>query len=140
MLGFGPIASAPVAAINQTAGAPVSDTTKPVMNSPLSYGNLAFNSFILSVPAATDDTGVVSYAFSTDNGASFTNTGLTRTFNASGKTPSTLYHCQAVAYDAAGLVSDPLLLDVTTGAYVSAAGGANSSRRGSGGGRHRFST
>lgn len=118
----------------------MSDTTKPVMVSPLSYGNLAFNSFILSVPAATDDVGVAGYKFSTDNGGTFTDTGVVRTFTATGKTPSTLYHCQAVAYDAAGNVSDPLLLDVTTSAYVSAAGGANSSRRIGGGGRHRYST
>lgn len=89
-----------------------SDTQAPTAPTGLASSSITTTSLTLNWTAATDNVGVTGYRISRD-GALLTTVTPT-TFQDSGLTPGTAYAYSVVAVDAAGNVSAPATLDVTT--------------------------
>ena len=115
------------AAGNETVGTAVTDTTDaaPSDTTPPTAGTLAGSSitdtgFTLAVTGATDETALDStpYAFSTDNGATYSAWQASNVFAASGLTAQTGYQCVHKVRDAALNVSTGTAITVTTEATV----------------------
>lgn len=96
----------------QVAAGP--DTTAPVMSGAISITNITTSGATLAFQAATDDVGVAGYEYSINGGASYVNSGLSRSFTVSALTASTTYQVRARAYDDAGNRSAPLSASFTT--------------------------
>lgn len=96
----------------QAAAAP--DTTAPVMSGAISITNITTSGAALSFQAATDDVGAAGYEYSINGGASYVNSGLSRSFAVSALAASTTYQVRVRAYDDAGNRSVPLSASFTT--------------------------
>jgi hypothetical protein len=94
-------------------GTPTGDTTGPTMVGPITAAATQ-TSITVSVPAATDASGIGSYAFSIDGGA-LVNTGLTQSRTFSSLAAGTPHTLSAFAYDTLGNVTGaPLTLTAST--------------------------
>ena len=102
-----------------TTDAAAGDTTPPTAGT-LAGSAITDTSFTLTVTGAADETALdaAPYAFSTDNGATWSAYQAAATYNATGLTASTAYTCQHRVRDAAGNVSTGTAITVTTGAPV----------------------
>lgn len=94
------------------------DDIKPQMVGVLSADAISATSFLLNWLSATDDTGVASYEYSIDGGATYINVGMALSVLVAGRQPATGYATRVRAVDAAGNRADPLERLVTTLASV----------------------
>ena len=99
--------------------AAATDTTPPVVGT-MAASAITTSGFTLTVSGASDGTALHSqpYAFTTDNGATWSAYQASAVHVASGLTPSTGYSCNWRVRDAAGNVSTGTAQTVTTGAAL----------------------
>ncbi|MCT1459851.1 hypothetical protein M3G03_09945 [Aestuariimicrobium sp. p3-SID1156] len=111
------------AAGNESQGAIVtaSTTAAPADSTPPTAGTLAASAvtqtgFTLTISGASDAGGLAAapYAFSTDNGATWTAFQASASHAVTGKTAGTAYTCRARVKDAAGNTADTAAITVTT--------------------------
>lgn len=102
-----------VAASGLTPPAP--DTTPPSAGS-LAASAIAATSFTLTATGASDNSALhaLPYAFSSDNGSTWSAYQTSAAFNVTGKVASTAYQCRHRVRDAAGNVSTGTTITVTT--------------------------
>jgi chitodextrinase len=112
MTAVGGVTDAGVHPISRT----VPDTTAPTMNGSITSSSITSTGFTLSWIAASDDTAVTGYEYSTDAGTTYLDAGNVLTKAVTGLAPSTLYNTRVRAYDAAANKATPLSLAVTTSA------------------------
>lgn len=99
-----------------TSTAPVADTTAPTAVTGLTAGTATSSTVPLSWTAATDNTAVTGYEYST-NGTTYVSTGSTgTTYTVTGLTANTAYTVQVRAFDAAGNKGTAGSVSATTGA------------------------
>lgn len=98
-------------------GSPPPDVTPPTPGT-VAGSNITSTSFDLTITGASDETALhaTPYAFSTDNGTSWSAFQASPVFNATGKTASTGYTCKGRVRDAAGNSADTAGVLVTTSA------------------------
>jgi len=108
--------SAPLSLNVMTTAAP--DTAPPVMSGSISVTNVSQSGFTFSVPAGSDNVGVVGYESSIDGGGSWQEMGMTRARTVSSVAAGTTFALLFRCYDAAGLRSQPLVATVTTDSAV----------------------
>lgn len=126
------VAGLPNASLNEAqmvAFVAVPDVTPPNPGT-VAGSNLASTSFDLTISGATDAVALHSapYAFSSDNGGSWSAYQSSPVFNVTGKTASTGYTCKGRVRDAAGNSADTAgVLVTTTAAGVLAYQGADQS-------------
>jgi len=106
-------------AITQTTDAVPADTTPPTAGT-LAGSAITSSGFTLTVTGAADETALhaTPYAFSTDNGATYTAYQSSPTYSATGLTAETAYQCKHRVRDAAGNVSEGTAITVTTSSAV----------------------
>lgn len=106
-----------VAAISVKGLSGGSDTTDPTWPGGTTLGATAKTDTTVTLTAsadATDNVGVTGYEWSSDDGASYPFTSLTKTFQFTALTPLTSYPFKSRAYDAAGRKSAPIALTTST--------------------------
>ena len=96
--------------------APAPDTTAPVMNGAITVVSVSTAGAMLSLPAATDNVGVVGYGYSLNGGTSWVNVGASPSVALASLQPATAYTVLVRAYDAAGNRATPLSRNFTTDA------------------------
>lgn len=91
------------------------DATPPTAGT-LASSSITDISFVLTVSGASDNAALAAapYAFSTDNGATYTAYQTSATYTATGKTASTAYQCIHRVKDSAGNVSTGTAITVNT--------------------------
>lgn len=96
---------------------PAPDTTDPTWPGGTTLGATAKTDTTVTLTAsadATDNVAVTGYEWSSDDGASYPFTSLTKTFQFTALTPLTSYPFKSRAYDAAGNKSAPIALTTST--------------------------
>lgn len=96
---------------------PAPDTTNPTWPGGTTLGATAKTDTTVTLTAsadATDNVGVTGYEWSSDDGASYPFTSLTKTFQFTALTALTSYPFKSRAYDAAGNKSAPIALTTST--------------------------
>lgn len=95
------------------------DTTAPVAGT-LASSAITATGFTLTVSGASDETALHSqpYAFSTDNGTTWSGWQASSSLAVTGKTASTAYQCRHKVRDAAGNETTGTAITVTTSAAV----------------------
>lgn len=98
---------------------PIPDTTAPVAGT-LASSAITDTGFTLTVSGASDETALHAqpYAFSTDNGTTWTGWQTSSSLAVTGKTASTAYQCRHKVRDAAGNETTGTAITVTTSAAV----------------------
>lgn len=96
---------------------PAPDAVAPTAGT-LASSAITDTTFTLTVSGAADETALAAapYAFSTDDGGSWTAYQTAAAYAVTGKTASTAYQCKHRTKDAAGNVSTGTAITVTTGA------------------------
>lgn len=92
------------------------DTTAPTMLGSVSVSSITAAGAVLSWSAASDNTGVTAYAYSTNGGTTYTDVGLSLSVTLSGLSANTSYPVRVRARDAAGNWATPLQVSFTTAA------------------------
>lgn len=95
---------------------PAADTTVPTFagGAAITAGTITSSSVAFNWPAASDNVGVAGYQISKDGGTTWVDNGTGLSGQFTGLTAATAYPIRVRALDAAGNVSEPLTLTMTT--------------------------